>query len=800
MKIHMNNIIKLRIIKFLVFYSILGITYSNAIEAINFNTKNEAIELYKNAINVKDYGAVGDGIHDDTEAINKALHSTQLTRNTLRVGYVKGFKGGAGDAVAKAVVFPPGVYKISDTLIGYREMRLQGVGKVKIKQVNSEKDIYYQHKLFRSYVDNIEFEGGKTQLRFWTKNNNAALIFVTNCRFLNSSQDAIRSFSYTKKRRKGRGKTKPIGPYTTTKDDQKRIRIIKKNDVSKFEHWNNSTMMAVSNCEFENCKTVFNIGTDGAVLENSKIIASPETQGPIMVCRGKFEIRNVKCNAPKSTKEQYWIKADTKQFSCRNSTFMSKKPMCLLKFNKKPWYQSRSIIVDNCIVNSNGAKERGIVELNNLPNTFYFTNNSEISGQKTKAVAWNMPKVKVLFLLEKYFKLIDTNSQFNFCIAGNSKNIDERLPDIAKPYLRPYPTKDLLSNVAFDTGYIFNKNYSTKIENFIYALDFGVVGDGKTDDSGALQKAFDAAATLVNCAVILPAKKIMLTKTIQLPPKIILISSGVTYLVGNGSINAFSGNNIQSLFVSHIAFKGFLSAFDLRTNALDNNKITFYNCIFYNCSKPSINVTSTKKGSANKTILQIKNCLLNGMTMVKTNASYSKLSNIWLQGSKLADDQAYIINNHGSMFVESVLGVPRGLKGKDMIKNTGEILKNKYGENMRWFDNYGKLVIKDMRFGGEGGGFCAVHNFSEDATLFMEGGITTMENKYTKHSYVYFLKPAKNVIFIANNNIPGPYSRRVWIKSQKCEEIKPQSMFISGSGVGMLVKKDRKDVLNAYWK
>ena len=59
---------------------------------------------------VTDFGAVGDGVHDDTAAIQRAMNHN------------------VGDANAKApsvVYFPPGTYLVSDTLVmwGFSELR-----------------------------------------------------------------------------------------------------------------------------------------------------------------------------------------------------------------------------------------------------------------------------------------------------------------------------------------------------------------------------------------------------------------------------------------------------------------------------------------------------------------------------------------------------------------------------------------------------------------------------------------------------------------------------------------------------
>ncbi|KAJ3493593.1 hypothetical protein NLG97_g4634 [Lecanicillium saksenae] len=59
--------------------------------------------------NVKDYGAVGDGIHDDTEAINKAISD----------GDRCGANCGSSTTLQAAVYFPSGTYLVSRSIVAY---------------------------------------------------------------------------------------------------------------------------------------------------------------------------------------------------------------------------------------------------------------------------------------------------------------------------------------------------------------------------------------------------------------------------------------------------------------------------------------------------------------------------------------------------------------------------------------------------------------------------------------------------------------------------------------------------------
>ncbi len=72
--------------------------------------KNALSYVDELAINVKDFGAKGDGVTDDTGAIQQALN------------FVK------GEPSCKVLYFPPGKYIISSGLIIYSEITIQGAG------------------------------------------------------------------------------------------------------------------------------------------------------------------------------------------------------------------------------------------------------------------------------------------------------------------------------------------------------------------------------------------------------------------------------------------------------------------------------------------------------------------------------------------------------------------------------------------------------------------------------------------------------------------------------------------------
>ena len=100
-----------------------------------------ASEIYPSSINVKDFGAVGDGIADDTAAIQKASNAAYARFAANQIGLRRRFlKGGITMHPVPEVVFPEGTYRLTGPVAFRFFVHLRGIGNAVIKQTGKNRD------------------------------------------------------------------------------------------------------------------------------------------------------------------------------------------------------------------------------------------------------------------------------------------------------------------------------------------------------------------------------------------------------------------------------------------------------------------------------------------------------------------------------------------------------------------------------------------------------------------------------------------------------------------------------------
>ena len=226
---------------------------------------------------------------------------------------------------------------------------------------------------------------------------------------------------------------------------------------------------------------------------------------------------------------------------------------------------------------------------------------------------------------------------------------------------------------------------------------FGAKGDGKTDDTQAIQKAADTAAKKQtgpydNRSLYFPPGVYNLNGSIKVRN---ISLRGKDAVINQKDKNAvtFWYTDFWSIRVTGLTFNGGKGHVSVINDNTDKSLFFVDNCRFFHSSGSAL---ETRHG-AQSVLFTVKNCeFIRCMAAVDSDSDWTVIRDVWIMNVENMRNSALIINRHGVMTVDNLLGVP---------------LCN--GNNQRWIDNYGSLTANGCRFGAEGGGFTAVYNFKK---------------------------------------------------------------------------------------
>ncbi len=145
------------------------------------------------ALNVKHFGAKGDGVTDDTAAIRATVEAAQkaYTLGThQQVDSQKDPTGGWQIPTRPEIVFPSGRYLVSDEIYVAGGV-IRGEGEALITQSDADKDIFTSQTAWRMTISGLTFAGGRNQLQLSNPNTDSGFVLIEQCRFYGAAGVAI---------------------------------------------------------------------------------------------------------------------------------------------------------------------------------------------------------------------------------------------------------------------------------------------------------------------------------------------------------------------------------------------------------------------------------------------------------------------------------------------------------------------------------------------------------------------------------------------------------------------------------
>lgn len=270
----------------------------------------------------------------------------------------------------------------------------------------------------------------------------------------------------------------------------------------------------------------------------------------------------------------------------------------------------------------------------------------------------------------------------------------------------------LLLVLILNGSFIFPRASAQNVP-YISVKDFGAKGDGKTDDTRAIQRAIDYAANAGFSTQALPNTKSEIyfggTKAVYFPLGIYYISQSLkvgSYVDLRGEkavlapfknfqekIDAITGIGWQAK-IEGLQFIAFKAALVINNNNINVGKIAISDCDFIN------NLTAISLDVQSSIAIIRENRFINNSKVLDVIAGDKvNLYDNWIELGTLSGNQPAAIINRGTLHFDNNLMVP-----KNPRKGTIE---------PAWINNYGSVYVHGARQGGEPGSLTLINNFAE---------------------------------------------------------------------------------------
>ena len=688
-----------------------------------------ASEIHPSSINVKDFGAVGDGIADDTAAIQKASNAAYARFAANQIGLRRRFlKGGITMHPVPEVVFPEGTYRLTGPVAFRFYVHLRGIGKAVIKQTGKDRDSFFFYWGKGLRIRNLTFEGGRKQVLIWTRNDLAS-VRIENCHFRNAAC-GLESYNWTKTDPKI-GKRQVCSQYSLLDKDGKEIGLkrvpveqLRENDVTNGKIDPNSTLWDVSDCTFRGCLKAADFSGDMAILRNSTFESVREMEGALIHFSTQARMNNLKILIHRDpSRKQFVWESRGGVLSMYDSEITCDSPAGItLLYDKNPswknrrphvWSLAQAVVLRNVKVHSSGSPDNAIVLLGKgrIPLVFSAVNIRETGPGKVKLVKFAEEPDENLLKMFVYRQKLPLQNNFSYAAWNNSPNIDcsfpaalEKCRDHATPEIKPFPKAP--AKPAF-SGKIF------------HAEAFGLKNDGK-DCTEIIRKVFAAAATVKNARVVFPCIKMLISSTVDIPSDIQIIGAGnACFMTKDENMDLFRLKDPKQVVFDGISFIGGRSAVRIAASAKKPGLVYFDWCGLQNHAAPAV---IAEDASSLKIVMRGHEH--------STAASYSGNAETWIDafwGLPYPHAEGLPLCNYemvnrpgGKLYVSHSLANP--LSNIPMGHVYSSVHAKKYPRgDYRWIDNYGTLFAFCNRFGGEWGGMTPVYNYKNGTVIFDAG-------------------------------------------------------------------------------
>lgn len=681
--------------------------------------------LFGAAVNVRDFGAKGDGKNDDTAAFQKAIDSV--------------FAEYTFDSAPKSgreVLVPEGTYRLTRTLVFRNALVLRGEGRAVLVFSDPKKDGLYGAGRFGRF-SNLTFRGGAHQLRFWTDNMDASCFDIMNCRFENSANaavecnsQAVRSSGTDGGKKQKRPPAVKLPPWRLKKNGD--FYDLSPVDLAGTAHFYNSTKLNVEDCVFTGCLHAVDCIADGVTIRRCRVVLPRESSGVFKLGTRAF-LYDLDILVKKNDKLSPAVIETVGGILEMTDAVVKtdgRRDVHLIRHTRKGkrgGYLGDSIILQRietpseALIHSPGGA---------VPQILIVQQVTAAGGKPAKVFRFDAPfdeKTVDLSIPASYNRRFTPGQSFAFSFADN-RNIDETMPAPLAPFVRKLRAK-LPERIRFPEI----PEFKGKV---LDASNFGIGEKAASEDGRNLEKLFAEAAKFPGCTVILPGRDMLIRKTLNVPPDIHVTSAGCCHLIAKKADTViFSVKDPRRVLVSNLVFSRGKHAVRIASAAGKKGVVVMRKCSGFDLTDAAVQAYSGSREVLLNSPLQF---FFDGglwiTPLVYEGNADAVIDNQWIENKlfnhrmkKPIPDSAVVFVNYGKLELIDMLGVPLALRKGP---RSGVAPAGTVPGDIRWADNHGVMVCRHNRFGGERGGMATIYHYGKARTRIY-GGSSWCNNGYS---------------------------------------------------------------------
>lgn len=717
--------------------------------------------LRTSAVDVRTFGAKGDGIADDTAAIQAAADAV-FAKQGVRPPQVTRHWTTGWDCPEEELFFPSGTYRLTGPVVFQGNVTLRGEEGACVRNDNSVSMSFFFSRTLRVAIRGLAFSGGSVQLHHWTANADTATFLVSDCAFSRAADTGIVSLGWGEKGRMA-------VPFDVSRESGGRASLTPwtAERIAGLRSAPNSTSIIIERCRFDGMACAARMASDGIIIRDCRFSATGAADSAVLdlgtvahVMRSTIHVAGepgvgqcaVRFRGAQNVATRVMVTSDgdLPAFVCdmvpRAHYAVPKISLTEIALDtgnapvvRFPAKRMAQMVVVNRLVRVNRStwcvwrnwrKRQAVFAFDEEP-----TNADVAAWASSGKNAGRMCKMPPL----------PPKACFSIALARiDVDSFDASVPAALRPFVR-----DARAEVR--RGY--EERHAPVVETWpeVVGTDMGAPGpDGKDDDTEKLRALFAKAAGMDGATVVLPAKWLRVSGPVAVPPK--------THVMARGHVFVTSLNDNEPVFTvadaADVRFEniGIVRGGHAVAIAADKGLVRFRNCYFYDQLKASVSAPAAAPSSLR---IEMSGGLAYTPYFYDGAANPMLVDGIWYSTApnrpKGVNEKSYssMINRAGGrLLLYDVLGVPCYFGNIPMgeIENDGVAAVGHYS----WVANRGKLRIVNSRLGGEWNGLTIAYALGPDASTYIEGGADACYSRWLRagKSHVAVDRPASDVTFV----------------------------------------------------